>query len=71
MIAAIEMVKKLEPRKIVVAVPCSPKDTLNKVGPMVDELICLEVQEYGSFAVASYYREFPDMTDEEVLSYLG
>jgi predicted phosphoribosyltransferase len=29
------------------------------------------VQEYGSFAVASYYDSFPDLSDGEVLAMLG
>jgi len=70
MIAAIEMVKKYTPKRIVVAVSVSPRTSINRVRPLVDELVCLYVQEYGDFAVASYYEEFPDISDEEVLAYL-
>jgi putative phosphoribosyl transferase len=36
-----------------------------------DGVVCLYVQDYGSFAVASYYEEFPDLSDGEVLAMLG
>jgi len=70
MIAAIEMVKKHHPKKIVVAVPVSPKSSILLVKPLVEELVCLYTQEYGDFAVASYYQEWRDLDDEEVLEYL-
>ncbi len=70
MIAAIRMVEKQQPGKIVVAVPVSSSSAYNLVKPLVDELICLYRKPYGDFAVASYYGDFHDMSDEEVLGYL-
>ena len=37
---------------------------------MVDKLIVLHVAHTYSFAVASFYRDFHDMKDSEVLEYM-
>jgi Predicted phosphoribosyltransferases len=71
MIAAVRDVKKKGAGKVIVAVPCSPRSSVERLEQEADEVISLEVQEYGSFAVASYYEEFPDLSDGEVLAMLG
>ena len=70
MIAAVEMAKKQLAASITVAVPVSPEDTARRIEPMVDDLVCMHVARTYSFAVASFYRDFHDMTDREVLDYL-
>jgi len=70
MIAAIEMASRQGARHITAAVPVSPADTAQKIKGMVDELEVLEVVNTYSFAVASFYRDFHDMADSEVLDYL-
>ena len=67
MIAAIRSVRKGGPARVIVAVPAAPRSSLRRVEPEADEVICLVEQERGPFAVASYYREFPELSDEEVL----
>lgn len=71
MIAAVRALKKKEPKKVVVAVPCSPRTSVERLEKEADEVICLTVQEGGPFAVASYYEKFPDLTDGQVLADLG
>jgi len=71
MIAAVRDVKKKGPKKVIVAVPCSPRSSVERLEQEADEVVSLYVQEYGSFAVASYYDEFPDLSDGEVLALLG
>lgn len=71
MIAALRALRKKGPAKVVVAVPCSPRTSVERLEKEADEVICLTVQEEGSFAVASYYQQFPDLTDGEVLAELG
>ncbi|CAJ36290.1 putative phosphoribosyltransferase [Methanocella arvoryzae MRE50] len=71
MIAAVRALKKKGPKKVVVAVPCSPRTSVERLEEEADEVICLAVQEQGSFAVASYYQKFPDLSDGEVLADLG
>lgn len=66
MLAAIHSVKKQSAARVVVAVPCSPASTLADVKPLVDDLVCLVAPDTLSFAVADYYQDFHDMTDDEV-----
>jgi len=71
MIAAVRDVKKKSPARVIVAVPCSPRSSVEKLETEADEVISLHVQEHGSFAVASYYKSFPDLSDGQVLAMLG
>jgi putative phosphoribosyl transferase len=70
MIAAVEMAKKQAAASITVAVPVSPEDTARRIEPMVDSLVLIHTARTYSFAVASFYRDFHDMADSEVLDYL-
>ena len=70
MIASIQMVRKAKAKWVACAVPVSPADTAGRVSPMVDDFICLHVVRAYSFAVASFYRDFHDMKDSEVLDIL-
>jgi putative phosphoribosyl transferase len=64
------MALRHNPASLTLAVPVSPVDSIMLVKDLFDEVYCLYVQESYSFAVASYYRDFHDMTDEEVRGYL-
>lgn len=70
MIAAIRSLRKRKAAEVVVAVPVASADAFNLVEPMADSLICLEVSHSGWFAVASFYRDWYDLNDEEVNRYL-
>ncbi len=70
MIAAVQWLRKESPDKIVVAVPVSPVGSLERVKQYADEAVCLVAQDTLSFAVASFYRDFHEMTDDEVKDYL-
>jgi putative phosphoribosyl transferase len=71
MIAAVRALKKERPRRVIVAVPCSPGTSVGMLEKEADEVVCLAVQPSGPFAVASYYRRFPDLSDGEVKSLLS
>jgi putative phosphoribosyl transferase len=70
MIAAIEMARKLGAGYVAAAVPVSPSDTADRIRPLLDYFHCLYFSPYYPFAVASFYRDFHDMTDAEVMDYL-
>jgi putative phosphoribosyl transferase len=70
MIAAIKMARQLGAEHISVAVPVSPADTADRIGPLADYFHCLYVSSRYPFAVASFYGDFHDMSDAEVLEYL-
>ena len=69
-LAAIKMVRRQNPARIIVAVPVAPMGTVRLVEEATDDLHCLMAQARPPFAVASFYRSFPDMTDEQVESIL-
>lgn len=70
MIAAIRSLRAGQAARVLVAVPVAPRDSVHRVSQEADEVICLIAQESGPFAVASFYRHFPDLTDAEVRDYL-
>jgi putative phosphoribosyl transferase len=67
--AAIATLKKEKIEKLVAAVPVSARETADELGTMADELVCLYAP--GDFmAVGGYYRNFSQVTDEEVAQIL-
>ncbi len=67
--AAIEALKHLKAAKVILAVPVGPYDIIMALRAVVDDLICLETP-YDFYAVSSFYRNFPQVSDEEVISFL-
>jgi predicted phosphoribosyltransferase len=67
MVAAIEYTKKRNPSKIVIAVPTGSRKTVKKISSFVDVLYCLNIREDYPYAVAEAYRNWYDVSDEEVL----
>ena len=70
MLAAIRHVQRGGAKKVVVVVPCAPVRSIDLVSKEADEVYCLIRSEEPVFAVASYYQDFRDLSDDEVLSYL-
>lgn len=68
--AAVTAVKKLGPRKIVVAVPTAAKETCRDFQGEVDELICLVTPE-PFYGVGYWYQDFSQTTDDEVKELLN
>jgi len=67
MLAAIEYARKRNPSKIVIAVPTGSHKTVRKISPFADVLCCLNIREDYPYAVAEAYRNWYDVSDEEVL----
>lgn len=63
--AAVEVVRQQEPKKIVVAVPVTARDTLKKLEEKADEVIYLDAP-LMFFAVGQFYKEFGQVTDKQV-----
>jgi len=70
MLAAISFARDNHALKIICAVPVAHDNAYDLVSHEVDSIICLHIDRGYSFAVASFYRDFPDMEDEEVISLL-
>lgn len=69
MIAALHSLRQQQPRKLVCAVPVAPPETVEKIHPLADEVVCLEAPA-GFQAVGQFYREFNQVEDEEVIALL-
>lgn len=70
MVAAIKSIRQYGALKIVVAVPTASITAYELIKPLVDELICVVIARVYQFAVASFYRNWYDLTDDEVIKYL-
>ncbi len=71
MLAAATSVKQKKVSSLVITVPVCSSQAFSMVAPEVDELITLAIQEAPEFAVASFYREWSDLSDEGVLKLLS
>lgn len=71
MAAAIKEVKLAKPKKIVIAVPISPRDTVNKLKEEVDEIITCSTPLIFEGAVGVYYEDFPQIEDKEVIEIMS
>jgi len=67
--AAIHALKKLHPKRVVVAVPVGAVPTCEQLREEVDELVCAETPE-DFFGVGRWYEDFKPTTDEIVQALL-
>jgi putative phosphoribosyl transferase len=67
--AAVAVIRQGQPARVVVAVPVAPPDTLERLGHVVDELVYLETPD-PFFAVGSWYVDFDQVEDDEVIDLL-
>lgn len=70
MIAALRALNAQSPATLICAVPVSPAETLQKIETLADQVICLETPD-NFRAVGQFYRDFPQVEDEEVMAMLG
>jgi len=70
MIAALHAARAKQPQLLVCAVPVAAPDSLERVRPYADEMVCLDAPEQF-YAVGQFYREFRQVEDEEVVALLG
>jgi putative phosphoribosyl transferase len=67
--AAVAALRRLEPSRIVVAVPVAAPDTLAVFQSLVDDVVCLQTPEPFR-AVGLWYRDFSQISDAEVRALL-
>lgn len=67
--AAIQGIRHLKPSKLILAIPVAPREAINTLEKLVDELVCLEVPQYF-YAVGAFYQNFPQVSDGEVIALL-
>jgi predicted phosphoribosyltransferase len=70
MMAAIESVRSLSPNSVTVAVPTSSGSAADMIEGEVDNLVCPRIESGFIFAVANAYRNWYDVSDNEVIEIL-
>lgn len=69
MLAALHVIKKQKPAKVVVAVPVGPPDSIARMKAEADEVICL-MQPDMFMAIGQFYENFIQVEDEEAIAIL-
>lgn len=69
MMAALESVRKNGAAKVVCVVPVSSPNVVSKLEDLSDEVVCLSTPSYFG-AVGEFYRNFDQVSDEEVIDCL-
>lgn len=65
MISALHALRDKKPARLICAVPVAPPDTLEKIRPYADEVVCLQTPMFFQ-AVGQFYHDFPQVDDSEV-----
>ena len=69
MVSALQALRQLHPARLVCAVPVASTDALQRVQVLADDTVCLIAPE-DFMAVAQFYRQFPQVSDAQVLAIL-
>lgn len=67
---ALRAVRRMKPKRLVLAVPVASSDALAALRAEVDDVVCLTEPTWFS-AVGAYYADFSQTTDEEVIDALS
>jgi len=67
---SILILKKQKPKKIILAIPVAPKDSIKMMEKYADEVICLSTPT-SFFAIGQFYENFAQVSDEQVIKYLS
>jgi len=68
--AALRATRQRGPKRLVLAVPVAPTDSLAELRSEADDVICLEDHEFFG-AIGAYYADFRQVSDEEVIKLLA
>lgn len=68
--AALKALRRGKPKKLVLAVPVAPPDTVGKLRREVDELVCLQTPD-PFYAIGIFYHDFAQMSDQDVVDVLA
>ena len=70
MIAALHASRAKHPRRLICAVPVAAAESIERVRPYADEVVCLDTPE-EFYAVGQFYGAFPQVEDDEVVALLA
>jgi predicted phosphoribosyltransferase len=69
MIAALRAVRAKNPARLVAAAAVAPPETIRRIRAEADAVVCLETPEL-LFAIGSFFQDFAQVSDEEVVAAL-
>lgn len=67
--AALRGVRRQKPKHLILATPVAPAESIEALRSDADEIVCLETPE-DFFAVGQFYRDFSQVSDDEVKTIL-
>jgi predicted phosphoribosyltransferase len=70
LLSTIDVIRKSDPAKIVIAVPVAPESAVSKLSKAVDDVVVVMIPE-SFYGVGSFYEDFEQVNDEEVIYYLN
>ena len=68
--AALRALRTRNPKRLIMAVPVGPDDTLAAMANEADEIVCLETPAFFG-AIGTYYGDFRQIDDDEVIAMLA
>lgn len=69
LLATISLLRKMNPSKLVIAVPVASASAVEKLSEVADEVVALLVPD-EFYGVGAFYEDFSQVTDDEVKRYL-
>jgi predicted phosphoribosyltransferase len=70
LLSTIAMLRRQHPAKIIIAAPVASASSIDKLSPLVDEIVCPWVPDwFGS--VGAFYEHFGQVEDDEVLDFMN
>ena len=67
--AALRLLRNKGAKKVTVAVPVGPPDTIRELEKLADRVVCLQTPE-SFYAIGQFYKDFAQTSDEEVTELL-
>ncbi|MGE0701199.1 MAG: phosphoribosyltransferase, partial [Hyphomicrobiaceae bacterium] len=67
--AARVALRRKRPQRLIGAVPVAPRDVVDAIASLVDEVVCLEMPE-PFYAVGLHYDDFEQLEDQDVITAL-
>jgi predicted phosphoribosyltransferase len=68
--AVLKALRESNPKTLVLAVPVAPRDTIEELSHLADDVVVLATPE-PFYAVGAYYRDFTQTSDGEVMALLA
>ncbi len=71
MIAGATWLREMGAKKIIIAVPTAPLDSLKRIEDLADKIVCLNIRTRYPFAVADAYKNWYDVSSNEAKNILN